>query len=41
MEIKTDYDIFKKQGMSEEVIKESLHLIWLPDVVERFFENKK
>lgn len=39
--IKTDYDIFQKQGMSEEVIKETLHLIWVPDVVEEFFENKK
>lgn len=39
--IETDYDIYQKQGMSEEVIKETLSVIWIPDVVEEFFENKK
>jgi len=39
--IETDYDLHKERGLSEEVIKKTLSEIWLPDVVERFFANKK
>lgn len=41
MDIKTDYDLLVKDGESDDVIKEILHLIWIPEVVEEFFENKK
>jgi hypothetical protein len=39
--IETDYDLHKERGLSEEVIKETLSEIWIPELVEEFFENKK